>query len=187
MRSAIRSSSSAAASPPARLHMTCFSTTASTPSLSSSQTTSSSPMSPALPTPPSCVMLWSTTRFPFTSSPPSPKITDKGCTVKNVKTGEKFFVECDNVVNGIGFVPTPVGRQRTCPARSRARRPSSVSATVLPSATCVPLSGAHGMSACTSTATTRASRTSSISSSDFSAKHYNKKQQSFGSAAFLFP
>ena len=29
--------------------------------------------------------------------------------VKNVKTGEKFFVECDNVVNGIGFVPTPVG------------------------------------------------------------------------------
>ena len=37
------------------------------------------------------------------------EITDKGCTVKNVKTGEKFFVECDNVVNGIGFVPTPVG------------------------------------------------------------------------------
>ena len=36
-------------------------------------------------------------------------ITDKGCTVKNVQTGETFFVECDNVVNGIGFVPTPVG------------------------------------------------------------------------------
>ena len=40
---------------------------------------------------------------------PVTEITDKGCTVKNVKTGEKFFVECDNVVNGIGFVPTPVG------------------------------------------------------------------------------
>ena len=37
------------------------------------------------------------------------EITDKGCTVKNVKTGETFFVECDSVVNGIGFVPTPVG------------------------------------------------------------------------------
>ena len=37
------------------------------------------------------------------------EITDKGCTVKNVQTGETFFVECDNVVNGIGFVPTPVG------------------------------------------------------------------------------
>ena len=37
------------------------------------------------------------------------EITDKGCTVKNVKTGESFFVECDSVVNGIGFVPTPVG------------------------------------------------------------------------------
>ena len=37
------------------------------------------------------------------------EITDKGCTVKNVQTGESFFVECDNVVNGIGFVPTPVG------------------------------------------------------------------------------
>ena len=34
---------------------------------------------------------------------------DKGCTVKNVQTGETFFVECDSVVNGIGFVPTPVG------------------------------------------------------------------------------
>ena len=37
------------------------------------------------------------------------EITDNGCTVKNVQTGETFFVECDNVVNGIGFVPTPVG------------------------------------------------------------------------------
>ena len=37
------------------------------------------------------------------------EITDKGCPVKNVQTGETFFVECDNVVNGIGFVPTPVG------------------------------------------------------------------------------
>ena len=37
------------------------------------------------------------------------EITDKGCTVKNIQTGETFFVECDNVVNGIGFVPTPVG------------------------------------------------------------------------------
>ena len=37
------------------------------------------------------------------------EISDKGCTVKNVQTGESFFVECDNVVNGIGFVPTPVG------------------------------------------------------------------------------
>ena len=30
-------------------------------------------------------------------------------TDKNVQTGETFFVECDSVVNGIGFVPTPVG------------------------------------------------------------------------------
>ena len=37
------------------------------------------------------------------------EIADKGCTVKNVQTGETFFVECDSVVNGIGFVPTPVG------------------------------------------------------------------------------
>ena len=37
------------------------------------------------------------------------EINDKGCTVKNVQTGETFFVECDSVVNGIGFVPTPVG------------------------------------------------------------------------------
>ena len=37
------------------------------------------------------------------------EIKDNGVTVKNVKTGETFFVECDNVVNGIGFVPTPVG------------------------------------------------------------------------------
>ena len=37
------------------------------------------------------------------------EIIDKGCTVKNVQTGETFFVECDSVVNGIGFVPTPVG------------------------------------------------------------------------------
>ena len=37
------------------------------------------------------------------------EITDKGCTVKNVETGESFFVECDTVVNGIGFVPAPVG------------------------------------------------------------------------------
>ena len=29
--------------------------------------------------------------------------------MKNVQTGETFFVECDSVVNGIGFVPTPVG------------------------------------------------------------------------------
>ncbi len=37
------------------------------------------------------------------------EITDKGCTVKNVETGKTTFVECDSVVNGIGFVPTPVG------------------------------------------------------------------------------
>ena len=37
------------------------------------------------------------------------EITDKGCTVRNVETGETTFVECDSVVNGIGFVPTPVG------------------------------------------------------------------------------
>ena len=37
------------------------------------------------------------------------EITDKGCTVKNVQTGETTFVECDSVVNGIGFVPSPVG------------------------------------------------------------------------------
>ena len=37
------------------------------------------------------------------------EITDKGCTVKNVQTGETTFVECDSVVNGIGFIPTPVG------------------------------------------------------------------------------
>ena len=37
------------------------------------------------------------------------EITDTGCTVKNVKTGESTFVACDNVVNGIGFIPTPVG------------------------------------------------------------------------------
>ena len=37
------------------------------------------------------------------------EITDKGCTVKNIETGETTFVECDSVVNGIGFVPTPVG------------------------------------------------------------------------------
>ena len=38
------------------------------------------------------------------------EITDKGCTVKNVETGETTFVECDSVVNGIGFVPTPSNR-----------------------------------------------------------------------------
>ena len=37
------------------------------------------------------------------------EIKDNGVTVKNVKTGETFFAECDDVVNGIGFVPTPVG------------------------------------------------------------------------------
>ena len=37
------------------------------------------------------------------------EITDKGCTVKNIETGETTFVECDSVVNVIGFVPTPVG------------------------------------------------------------------------------
>lgn len=36
-------------------------------------------------------------------------IRDGSVTVKNVKTGETFDVDCDNVVNGIGFVPTPVG------------------------------------------------------------------------------
>ena len=36
-------------------------------------------------------------------------IRDGFVTVKNVKTGDTFEVECDNVVNGIGFVPTPVG------------------------------------------------------------------------------
>ena len=44
-----------------------------------------------------------------TGLPTVTEITDKGCTVKNVQTGETFFVECDSVVNGIGFVPTPVG------------------------------------------------------------------------------
>ena len=37
------------------------------------------------------------------------EITYTGCTVKNVKTGESTFVACDNVVNGVGFIPTPVG------------------------------------------------------------------------------
>ena len=37
------------------------------------------------------------------------EITDTGCTVKNVKTGESTFVACDNVVNGVRFIPTPVG------------------------------------------------------------------------------
>ena len=37
------------------------------------------------------------------------EITDTGCTVKNIKTGESTFVACDNVVNGVGFIPTPVG------------------------------------------------------------------------------
>ena len=36
-------------------------------------------------------------------------IRDGSCTVKNLKTGDTFEVEGDNVVNGIGFVPTPVG------------------------------------------------------------------------------
>ena len=36
-------------------------------------------------------------------------IRDGSVTVKNVKTGDTFEVACDNVVNGIGFVPTPVG------------------------------------------------------------------------------
>ena len=36
-------------------------------------------------------------------------IRDGSVTVKNVKTGDTFEVDCDNVVNGIGFVPTPVG------------------------------------------------------------------------------
>ena len=39
------------------------------------------------------------------------EIKDNGVTVKNVKTGETFFVECDDVVNGIGFVPAPVGEK----------------------------------------------------------------------------
>ena len=37
------------------------------------------------------------------------EITDKGCTVKNVQTGETFFVECDNVVK----------RHRLCPDSGR--------------------------------------------------------------------
>ena len=37
------------------------------------------------------------------------EIKDNGVTVKNVKTRETFFVECDDVVNGVGFIPTPVG------------------------------------------------------------------------------
>ncbi len=36
-------------------------------------------------------------------------IRDGSVTVKNIKTGETFEVACDDVVNGIGFVPTPVG------------------------------------------------------------------------------
>ena len=36
-------------------------------------------------------------------------IRDGSVTVKNVKNGDTFEVACDNVVNGIGFVPTPVG------------------------------------------------------------------------------
>ena len=36
-------------------------------------------------------------------------IRDGSVTVKNIKTGEVFEVACDDVVNGIGFVPTPVG------------------------------------------------------------------------------
>ena len=39
------------------------------------------------------------------------EIRDGSVTVKNVKTGETFDVECDAVINGIGFVPTPVGEK----------------------------------------------------------------------------
>lgn len=38
------------------------------------------------------------------------EIRDDGVTVKD-KEGKTFNVECDNVVNGIGFVPTPVGEK----------------------------------------------------------------------------
>ena len=38
-------------------------------------------------------------------------IRDGSVTVKNVKTGETFDIECDAVINGIGFVPTPVGEK----------------------------------------------------------------------------
>ena len=42
-------------------------------------------------------------------------IKDGSCTVKNVQTGEVFEVECDNVVNGVGFVPMPVGDKNKVP------------------------------------------------------------------------
>ncbi len=38
-------------------------------------------------------------------------IGDGVATVKNVQTGKTFEVEFDAVVNGIGFVPTPVGEK----------------------------------------------------------------------------
>ena len=37
------------------------------------------------------------------------KVGDGKVTVKDVKSGDTFELECDDVVNGIGFVPTPVG------------------------------------------------------------------------------
>lgn len=33
----------------------------------------------------------------------------KSVTVKDIKGGNTFTIECDNIVNGIGFVPTPLG------------------------------------------------------------------------------
>ena len=53
--------------------------------------------------------LWSTTRFPFTCTPPLPRSPTRAAPSRTFETGETFFVECDSVVNGIGFVPTPVG------------------------------------------------------------------------------
>ncbi len=49
------------------------------------------------------------------------EIKDNGVTVKG-PDGETFFVECDDVVNGIGFVPAPVGEKGPSrPPRGRLR------------------------------------------------------------------
>lgn len=38
-------------------------------------------------------------------------IRDGSVTIKNIKSGETFDVECDAVVNGAGFVPAPIGEK----------------------------------------------------------------------------
>ena len=108
-------SSSAAASPPARRLMTCCSTTASTPSSSSTQMTSLPLRRPALPIPPTCVTRWSTTRSPSTCTAPSPRSPTRAAPSRTSRPARPSSSECDNVVNGIGFVPTPVRRTHRLP------------------------------------------------------------------------